>query len=107
MIGSVRHYFATHDEMIVFAMRVLAERTTTRILGHAERLLGGNPPEDRLEATTRLLGELLPLDESRAAEAEVCLAFTIAARSRPDRLPPRLAEDVLRRHLDSLRTVSP
>jgi AcrR family transcriptional regulator len=31
VIGSVRHYFATHDEMIVFAMRVLADRVTTRI----------------------------------------------------------------------------
>lgn len=161
VIGSVRHYFATHDEMIVFAMRVLADRVTARITERAAELLGGTPPADRLEATVRLLAELLPHDETRAAEAEVWLAFTVAARTRPDlaaeagrvhegtravarrclteadalgglragldlpleterlaalvdglslggvtqpaHLPPRLAEDVLRRHLDSLR----
>jgi hypothetical protein len=46
---------------------------TTRIAGRA----------DRFEATVRLLAEFLPLDETRAAEAEVWLAFTVAARTRP------------------------
>ena len=159
VIGSVRHYFATHDEMIVFAMRVLADRVTTRIAGRAAEIFAGTG--DRFEATVRLLAEFLPLDETRAAEAEVWLAFTVAARTwpdlaaeagrvhegtravarrclteadalgslrtgldlpleterlaalidglslggvtQPDRLPPRLATDVLRRHLESLR----
>ncbi|MCR6484454.1 TetR family transcriptional regulator C-terminal domain-containing protein [Amycolatopsis sp. OK19-0408] len=159
VIGSVRHYFAAHDEMIVFALRTLADRVTARIARRAEEIFEGTP--DRLEATVRLLAELLPHDETRSAEAEVWLAFTVAARTRPElaaeadrghegprtvalrclteaaalgslrpgldlaleaerlaalldglmlggvtqpaRLPPRLAEDVLRRHLESLR----
>ncbi|NBH10081.1 TetR family transcriptional regulator C-terminal domain-containing protein [Amycolatopsis sp. SID8362] len=82
VIGSVRHYLATRDEMIVFAVRTLADRVTARIAERAERIFAGTP--DRLEATVRLLAELLPHDETRTAEAEVWLAFTVAARTRPE-----------------------
>ncbi|WP_020669551.1 TetR/AcrR family transcriptional regulator [Amycolatopsis nigrescens] len=101
VVGSVRHYFATHDELIVFAMRTLSERVRKRLLVHAERLLDpAGPPVDRLELTERLLGELLPLDDTRRAETEVWLAFTAAARTRPE-----LAGDVTRSH-DEIRAVT-
>ncbi|MFE0028678.1 TetR/AcrR family transcriptional regulator [Amycolatopsis sp. NPDC059021] len=85
VIGSVRHYFANHEELIVFAMRTLAERTAARIVERVGKLLDGTTPgsEAALDQTTDLLCELLPLDETRRAEAEVWLAFSAAARIRP------------------------
>ncbi|MFD9888989.1 TetR/AcrR family transcriptional regulator [Amycolatopsis sp. NPDC059027] len=85
VIGSVRHYFANHEELIVFAMRTLTRRTAARIAARADQLLGDTTPgsEASLDQTTELLGELLPLDETRRAEAEVWLAFSAAARIRP------------------------
>ena len=86
-LGSVRHYFDNHDELIVFAMRVQVERLFIRLATHAEQLLDPAGPKDRktrVALTEQLLGELLPLDAERLAEAEVWLAFSAAARLRPE-----------------------
>lgn len=91
-IGSVRHYFGGHDELIVFAMRALGDRLEARLAGHIPVLLDpATPRSRRQEATEAFLGELLPLTEQTRAEAEVWLAFSAAAKSRPD-----LAEEATR-----------
>ncbi|WP_431043907.1 TetR/AcrR family transcriptional regulator [Streptomyces sp. P1-3] len=90
-IGSVRHYFRDHAELMLFAMDELARRVGTRIHARAERLLSPGSGIDRLAATEELLGEFLPLDAARHEEAVLLLAFTTAARTRPE-LRPRAHE---------------
>lgn len=91
-IGSVRHYFGGHDELIVFAMRALGDRLEARLAGHIPVLLDpATPRSRRQEATEAFLGELLPLTEQTRAEADVWLAFSAAAKNRPD-----LAEEAKR-----------
>ncbi|WP_037313764.1 TetR/AcrR family transcriptional regulator [Amycolatopsis orientalis] len=93
-IGSVRHYFRGHDELIVFAMRALGDRVEARLLRHLPELLDPETPRSRRqELTEALLGELLPLTEQTRAETDVWLAFSAAAKNRPD-----LAEEVARTH---------
>ncbi|RSM76105.1 TetR family transcriptional regulator [Amycolatopsis sp. WAC 01375] len=93
-IGSVRHYFRGHDELIVFAMRALGDRVEARLLRHLPELLDPETPRSRRqELTEALLGELLPLTEQTCAETDVWLAFSAAAKYRPD-----LAEEAARTH---------
>ncbi|MEU3628547.1 TetR family transcriptional regulator [Amycolatopsis coloradensis] len=99
-IGSVRHYFKGHDELIVFAMRSLSDRLVARLLGHLPDLLDpATPRSRRQELTETLLGELLPLTEQTRAETDVWLAFTAAAKNRPD-----LAEEAARTY-DGVRSL--
>jgi AcrR family transcriptional regulator len=80
-MGSLRHWFATQDELLHFAMTLVIERARAR--GEAAASAGG-PLVARL---LRVLEETLPLDDERQAETEVWLALT--ARALVD---PRLAE---------------
>ncbi|MFB6435918.1 TetR/AcrR family transcriptional regulator [Streptomyces sp. NPDC056411] len=86
-IGSVRHYFADHDELMTFTMRELGQRIGDRIRTHAERLLAPDGRTDRRAGTEELLAEFLPLDEARRQEAALWLAFTAAAHTRPELRP--------------------
>lgn len=79
-IGSVRHYFAGHTELTVFALAALRERMTARILGHLDRPVSEAPRE----IAEAVLLEFLPLDEDRRRETVVWLAFVTAARTRPE-----------------------
>jgi AcrR family transcriptional regulator len=67
--GSLRHYFASQDELIGFAMELVVQRVSQRLETFE---LGSDPRAD----AERLLGELLPLDAERRAEMHVWLAFT-------------------------------
>ncbi|KZB80437.1 TetR/AcrR family transcriptional regulator [Amycolatopsis regifaucium] len=92
--GSVRHYFRGHDELIVFAMRALGDRVEARLLRRLPELLDpATPRSRRQELTEALLSEVLPLTEQTRAETDVWLAFSAAAKSRPD-----LAGEVARTH---------
>jgi AcrR family transcriptional regulator len=86
-VGSVRPYFADHDELMTFAMRELSRRIGDRVRTHAERLLTPGSGTDRRAATEELLAELLPLDEARRQETALWLAFTTAALTRPELRP--------------------
>ncbi|GAA1385451.1 TetR family transcriptional regulator C-terminal domain-containing protein [Kitasatospora putterlickiae] len=101
-IGSVRHYFDGQSEVVTFAMEELCARIGERVRRHAERLL--NPaaptgPADRRAAVEALLAELLPLDDVRREEAELWLAFTTAARTRPELRPGAALLHESTRHL--------
>ncbi|MCC2274174.1 TetR family transcriptional regulator C-terminal domain-containing protein [Streptomyces sp. ET3-23] len=85
-IGSVRHYFADHDALMIFTMRELSRRISERVRVHAERLLAPDGCTDRRAATEQLLAEFLPLDDTRREEAALWLAFTAAAHTRPELL---------------------
>lgn len=97
-IGSVRHYFAGHTELMTFAMRVSIERVSARLEERLGPLLAARDGERRAEGVELMLSELLPLDEQRLEEAAVWLAFTTAARTRPELAPvAREAYDGMRR----------
>ncbi|MFF3544269.1 TetR/AcrR family transcriptional regulator [Streptomyces platensis] len=86
-VGSVRHYFADHNELMTFTMRELSRRIGDRIRTHAERLLAPDDGMDRRAGTEELLAEFLPLDEARHRESALWLAFTTAALTRPELRP--------------------
>ena len=70
--GSLRHYFDTHSRLLAFAMELVVERVTERVLA-----LDADDHEGRLAQT-------LPLDAERRAEVEVWLAFTARALVDPE-----------------------
>ncbi|MET8757294.1 TetR family transcriptional regulator C-terminal domain-containing protein [Lentzea sp. NPDC004782] len=82
-IGSIRHYFDSHDDMIIFAVEALIQSIDQRVMAHV-RSLG-----DRSDVRPgeRVLAEVLPLDDRRRDEAVLWLAFATAARTRPSLRP--------------------
>ena len=76
-MGSLRHYFGSQSELMVFAMRLVIEHIE-------ERLAGLEVPDDPLPSARAVLAELLPLDEERQAENEVWLAFNARALVAPE-----------------------
>ena len=83
-VGSVRHYFASSDELLTHAFAVVVDRIVGR-LTVADSRLGDLPPgsAEHHVAVMALLGEFLPLDEERAVDACVWMAFKNAARTKP------------------------
>ncbi|AXJ11545.1 TetR/AcrR family transcriptional regulator [Arthrobacter sp. PM3] len=83
-VGSVRHYFASSDELLSHAFAAVIDRIVGR-LADADVRLGELRPgsEEHHGAVLGLLGEFLPLDEVRAVDACVWMAFKNAARTRP------------------------
>ncbi|MEV6669178.1 TetR family transcriptional regulator C-terminal domain-containing protein [Streptomyces sp. NPDC051162] len=90
-VGSVRHYFSDHDELVIFAMGELVGRIEHRLRARADLVLATAPGSDLRTRAEELLAELLPLDDERRVEAELWIAFTTAARTRPG-LRPRAVE---------------
>lgn len=97
-IGSVRHYFASHAELMLFAMQAMSDRVGERLLRHAAVALGPDPGDPRA-LIQAMLGELLPLNEEQHREAVVWLEFVTAARTDPQLQPHA------RRVYDGTRTV--
>ncbi|CAH0259864.1 MULTISPECIES: TetR/AcrR family transcriptional regulator [unclassified Arthrobacter] len=83
-VGSVRHYFASSDELLTHAFAVVVDRIVGR-LTDADSLLGDLLPgsAEHQAALMALLGEFLPVDEERAVDACVWMAFKNAARTKP------------------------
>ncbi|MGH8824482.1 MAG: TetR/AcrR family transcriptional regulator [Jiangellaceae bacterium] len=75
-MGSVRHFFATQDELLRFAVQEVVEQATRRIEAGAEARTSAVDEGRPLDAATALLQEVLPLDEERLTEARVWAAFT-------------------------------
>jgi AcrR family transcriptional regulator len=83
-VGSVRHYFASSDELLSHAFAVVVDRVVGRLHTADSRLADlpvGSAEHHR--AVLALLKELLPLDEERAVDACVWMAFKNAARTKP------------------------
>jgi AcrR family transcriptional regulator len=83
-IGSIRHYFDSHDDMIIFAVEALVQSIDQRVMAHV-RSLGDR--SDVRRPGERVLAEVLPLDDRRRDEAVLWLAFATAARTRPSLVP--------------------
>ncbi|MBW4082272.1 TetR/AcrR family transcriptional regulator [Paenibacillus sp. S150] len=68
-LGALRHYFSSQHELLAFAMNLVKERVNARIAA----ILGlGLPPKEKV---TRVLLELIPVDDTTMAEMEVWFAF--------------------------------
>ncbi|MDQ0100997.1 AcrR family transcriptional regulator [Paenarthrobacter nicotinovorans] len=83
-VGSVRHYFASSDELLVFSFGVVIDRIAGRLetaLSDVELEVAGSPGHHT--AVLNLLGQFLPLDEELAVDACVWMAFRHAARIKP------------------------
>ncbi|GLZ46775.1 TetR family transcriptional regulator [Actinomycetospora sp. NBRC 106375] len=78
--GLVQHWFRTKDEMLRFALEVVAEQGQARLARRGAEIEHGTPRE----AVRALLVELLPLDEERRLEAHVALAFGARAAVSPE-----------------------
>ncbi|HZC12892.1 MAG TPA: TetR/AcrR family transcriptional regulator [Thermoleophilaceae bacterium] len=75
--GSLAHYFADKEELILFAFETVADRVGRRVLRAAEHT------RDPLELVRSQLVEGLPLDAERRAEVRVWFAFLGLALTRP------------------------
>lgn len=83
-IGSIRHYFDSHDDMIIFAVEALIASIDQRVMDHVQSLADRT---DLRRPAERVLSEVLPLDDRRRDEAVLWLAFVTAARTRPSLRP--------------------
>ena len=79
-IGSIRHYFDSHDDMIIFAVEALIQSIDQRVMEHVQSL---HDRTDLRRPAERVLSEVLPLDDRRRDESVLWLAFATAARTRP------------------------
>lgn len=107
-VGSLRHYFPSQSDLLLFSMELVSERVLSRInQRHQQSAPQQQPPSgpksseqlaasdaqqmtdqhgsrmdqgaDPLEALVHLIGEMLPLDEDRRVETEVWYVFTAKA----------------------------
>ena len=83
-VGSVRHYFAGSEELLKHSFATVVDRIMVRLTAALPpmRAATAGTGEHR-EAVLTLLGEFLPLDEERAVDICVWMAFRNAARIRP------------------------
>lgn len=83
-VGSVRHYFASGDDLLAHSFRVVVDRIIGRLSAADAKLADLVPgTAEHHHGVLTLLGEFLPLDEERAVDACVWMAFKNAARIRP------------------------
>lgn len=86
VVGSVRHYFASSAELLVFSFDSVVDAVLARLAAAApgrapESAAGGVAAE---EAVVAQLCQLLPLDEERAVDLCVWTEFKLAARTHPE-----------------------
>lgn len=74
-LGALRHYFATQDELLMYAMQLVKERATARIAQ-----IAANEEWAPKERVTKIFLELLPTNQEKMVEMEVWFAFTVYFR---------------------------
>lgn len=78
-LGALRHYFATQDELLMYAMQLVKERAIARI---AE--INANEEWAPKEKITKIFLELLPTNQEKMVEMEVWFAFTVYFRHKKE-----------------------
>lgn len=105
-IGSVRHYFGSHEALMTAA----AEEAGARMERRLAPVLGGGPPpataEERRAHVEAVARALLPLRPEERAELIVLVEFVTAARLRPEFRPlaRRMGADMREVFRRALRT---
>lgn len=72
-VGSLRHFFTTQSELLVFCLQLVIDRVADRVAA-----LPAQPTPQ--EAITSMAEQFLPLDADRRAEMEVYLSLFSAGR---------------------------
>ncbi|EHR59825.1 TetR/AcrR family transcriptional regulator [Saccharomonospora cyanea] len=103
-IGSVRHYFDGHEELLAAAAQEAGDRMGARLARHPAEGLRGLTGEAALEALQELVEQVMPVDEERRGEAIVVVELILAARTRPVFAPvaERMARDLHQVVVDAL-----
>ncbi|MBF6352327.1 MULTISPECIES: TetR/AcrR family transcriptional regulator [Nocardia] len=96
-IGSVRHYFADHETLVVAVATEVGDRMDRRLARHPAGAAGDRAAAKR--HLLRVLEELVPLDDERHREAVILMEVVTAARINP------AFEPVARQMAASLRRV--
>lgn len=68
-VGSLRHYFPTQSELLLFSMELVSDRIKQRLMN---KHYVGSPDEVLME----MIDELLPTDEEKRVEMEVWFVFS-------------------------------
>ncbi|GAA1253092.1 TetR family transcriptional regulator C-terminal domain-containing protein [Prauserella halophila] len=111
-IGSVRHYFDGHLDLLAAAAQEAGDRMDRRLARHPVERLRQLRGTEALDAVQSLVEEVLPLDQQRRDETTVVVELVMASRTRPvfhemsERMGADLA-DVLRRALTALDAHDP
>jgi len=87
--GSLRHYFATQDELLRLAVESMSQDVAVRVQDRLAGLGGTTGAEGGLSAghldlLAGVLAEVTPLDSRRRAQFEVWLELVMLARTSPD-----------------------
>jgi len=72
--GAIQHYFRTQDQLLGFAMQLVAER-----VGQRFAVVNGRLTEVSVSGAKDILLGLLPLDQEREVEAEVWMSLSVKA----------------------------
>jgi AcrR family transcriptional regulator len=79
--GAVQHYFATREEMLVFAMDFASEQTSLRVAASLSELDEPPHPRDMLRV---MLTEMLPLHPDARATSRMSTAYVLEALHDPN-----------------------
>lgn len=106
-IGSVRHYFDDHRNLLVAAVTEVGNRMGKRLTRYPTDALAGLTGEPAVDALQARLEELLPIDEERRVESIVLTEFIVAARVNPIFRPvtEQMAADMRQVITDALRVL--
>ena len=74
--SALRHYFATQEELLGFALQSVVDRVSARLVPVLPQLRGRS-------GAVHILEQLLPLDADRRDEVEVYLAYNVRAHRDP------------------------
>lgn len=82
-VGSVRHYFASSEELLDYTFGAVVDRVVARLAEALPVVQAAASSREQRAASISLLGRLLPLDEERAVDLCAWISFRNAARIKP------------------------
>lgn len=111
-IGSVRHCFDGHHDLLTAAAEEAGDRMGCRLAEHPADDLRGLRGDAALDALQKLVETVMPVDDERRAEAIIVVELIIASRTRPvfRSMAERMGEDlsdVMREALEALDVPDP
>lgn len=111
-IGSVRHYFDGHHDLLTAAAEEAGDRMGRRLADHPAEGLRGLRGDAALDDLQALVETVMPVDDARRAESIIVVELVIASRTRPmfRAMSERMGSDlsaVMRGALDALGLPEP
>lgn len=82
-IGSVRHYFDGHHDLLAAAAEEAGARMERRLAAHPAEQLRGLTGEKALDALQTFIEAVMPVDRPRREEAIVVIELITASRTMP------------------------